>query len=265
MAEETTTNETPAKEKKPKLPREGPILKFIGPEGASKILVLFAALTIILQGNTAFWANGVNALPIPNGLSIFCGVMLWILGVILILMIGIIGFGIPTLKKIEIVEKYYNPIVIMLLGLLVLLFEILSLGNALLTPSIGIIGLIIGALLGAILLVIAAILEQTKEKQKMKPSKLVCLVGVIIAIIEAVVLFAIFPFTFQNYWDGVISIIVAILLLLSMYDRIKFIPYEWWMVLILGFILYGWVHPLVQFGTGGTIVLISFILMLIEK
>ena len=63
-----------------------------------------------------------------------------------------------------------------------------------------------------------------------------------------------------------LGIIVVILLLLSMYEKIKFIPYQWWMVLILGFILYGWVIPAgVSGGTGGTIVLISFILMLLEK
>lgn len=251
MAEETT-NETPAKEKKPKTPREGPILKFLGPEGASKIIVLMAALSIILQGNTAFWRTG---LP----LSIFCGVMLWILGIVLILMIGTIGFGNQILKKIEVIEKYYNFITIIILALLTLLFEFLLVLNTLT------IGAIIGTILGGILLLIAAVLEQTKEKEKMKPSKLVCLVGVIIAIIEAVILFITVPITFANYWDGVIAIIVAILLLLSMYEKISFIPYEWWMVLILGFILYGWVAPVSAFGTGGTLVLISFILMLIEK
>jgi len=260
MAEEIT-NEKPAKEKKPKTPREGPILKFIGPEGASKIVVLMAALSIILQGNTAFWALGVNALPVPNGLNIFCGVMLWILGVILILMIGIIGFGSATLKKIEIIEKYYNPIVIILLALLVMLFEILIVANAFLVVSTLTITSILGSILGGLLLIIAAFLEQTKEKEKMKPSKLVCLVGVIIAIIEAILLFATLPTMFSNIWDGIVALIVAILLILSMYDKITFIPYEWWMVLILGFILYGWVPPAV----GGTIVLISFILMLIEK
>lgn len=260
MAEERTINEKSARGIKPKISSGGPILKFIGPEGASKVVLLIAALSIILQGNEAFWTYGINATPV-NRLGIFCGIILYILGIILILMIGTIGFGTATLKKIELIEKYYNPFVLLCMAILIIVFEILSAtASFLVLQSENILTLVFSSLLGGTLTIIAAILEQTKYKEIMKPSKLLGLVGAFFAIIEAFILFITLPILLSRYWDGIIAIVVVNLLLLSIYDKIRFIPYEWWMVLILGFILYGWVP-----GIGGTLVLISFILMLIEK
>jgi hypothetical protein len=242
------------KVKKERTPREGPILEFTGPEGSPKIVALMAALWVILQGNNSFW-TGVNAV---NALNVVSGIFLVILGFVLILTIDILNFGDPTLKKIEIFEKFYRFEVLLILGVLVLIFELLSINFALLTAAA------LANLLGAFLIIIAAIMEILIKKGKtIKPSKLVTLAGIVITILEAIFLFAI-PIP-ANIWDGIVGIIVVILLLLSMYEKIKFIPYQWWMVLILGFILYGWVTPIGGTGTGGTIVLISFILMLLEN
>jgi hypothetical protein len=79
------------------------------------------------------------------------------------------------------------------------------------------------------------------------------------------------PITLAHYWDASIAVVIVAILLLSIFKVIKFIPYEWWMVLILGFILWGWVIPAGRInvvsggGIGGTLVLISFILMLLEE
>ncbi|TFF98687.1 MAG: hypothetical protein EU547_00795 [Promethearchaeota archaeon] len=274
MAEEskepTTSEETPKKE--PKTKKE-PILTFSGPEGASRIITLMAALAIILQGNTAFWTNGVNSFVpgAPPGTNIFfvlniiCGVFLYILGVIIILMIGIVEISIKYLEKIEILEKLYRFEFIFVFAGLTILFEVLS--TLYLEPNIPI-TIYLSVLLGGVLLVIAAILEIIKDKDVIKPSKFVCLFGCGYSVVEAIILFITLPLAFSNYWDGSVAIIVVILLLLSLFEKIKFIPYEWWMVLILGFILWGWVNPVGSIsggGVGGTLVLISFILMLIEK
>jgi hypothetical protein len=258
---EETKEEAPKMEKKPKVkkeraPRDGPFFQLTGPKGSPRIVALMAALSVILQGNNLFWA-GVN---FPNPLNILCGVFLYILGILLILTLDILNFGDPTLKRIEVFEKFYRFEVLLILGIVVLLFEMLSISFAIGTAS----ALLI--MLGGILVIIAAIMEIMIKKEKtMKPSKLVALAGIIITIIEVVYLFAV-P-SLSTIWDGIVGIIVIILLLLSMYDKIKFIPYQWWMVLILGFILYGWVSPIGTgaIGTGGTVVLISFILMLLEK
>ena len=259
--EEAPKEEAPKKEKKPKVkkeraPRDGPILQITGPEGSPKIVALMAALAVILQGSNLFWA-GVNFL-IP--LSVLTGIFLFILGVILILTIDILNFGDPLLKRIEIFEKFYRFEVLLILGIVVILFEMLSINF-----NIGTAGAL-AVMLGGILVINAAVMEILIKKEKtMKPSKLVALFGIIITMIEVVYLFA--APSLSTIWDGIVGIIVITLLLLSMYDKIKFIPYQWWMVLILGFILYGWVSPIGTgaIGTGGTIILISFILMLLEK
>lgn len=255
MGEETTITEPVKEEKKPKVkkerpPRDGPLFQMTGPEGSPKIVALMAALSIILQGNNLFW-TGVNFL-LP--LSLTCGIFLFILGIILILTIDILNFGDPTLKKIEIFEKFYRFEVLLILGIIVILFEMLSINFALGSP------VALAVMLGGILVITSSIMEFMINKEKtMKPSKLVALIGIIITLIEVIYLFSV-P-SLSTIWDACVGIVVIILLLLSMYDKIKFFPYQWWMVLILAFILYGWISP----GTGGTIILISFILMLLEK
>ncbi len=255
--EEKPKKEKPPKEKKPKKerpPRDGPILSFTGPEGSPKIVALMGAMSTIWIGNLIFWA-GVNTVAMvpANGLWIFYGIMLWILGLLLILTLDIIDFGDPTLKKIEALEKFYRFEVLLLFGLLILLFELLFI-NFLPTTAAA-----LGRLLSGILVLVAGILELLIKKGKdIKPSKVVALIGIILAFIEIFFQFA--GATTASIWDGIVGLIVVLLLLLSMYEKIKFIPYVWWMVLILGYILYGWVGTL-----GGTLILISFILMLIEK
>jgi len=259
--EEAPKEEAPKKEKKPKVkkeraPRDGPLFQMTGPEGSPKIVALMAALAVILQGNNLFWA-GVN-FSIP--MSVLSGVFLFILGFILILTIDILNFGDPTLKRIEIFEKFYRFEVLLILGIIVILFEMLSINFNIGTASA------LAVMLGGILVITSAIMEILIKKEKtMKPSKLVALIGIIITVVEVLYLFSV-P-TLSNIWDACVGIVVIILLLLSMYDKIKFFPYQWWMVLILGFILYGWVSPIGTgaIGTGGTIILISFILMLLEK
>ena len=259
MGEETSevppAEEAPKKEKKPKVkkeraPREGPLFQMTGPEGSPKIVALMAALSIILQGNNLFW-NGINfALP----LSLTCGIILFILGIVLILTIDILNFGDPTLKKIEIFEKFYRFEVLLILGAVVIVFEGLSILFAIGSSAA------LAVLLGGLLVITSGIMEFMVGKgNTIKPSKIVALIGIIITALEVIYLFSNPIFT--SIWDACVGIVVIVLLLLSMYEKIKFFPYQWWMVLILGFILFGWVSP----GTGGTFILISFILMLLEK
>jgi hypothetical protein len=185
-------------------------------------------------------------------------------------MIGIIEFSVKYLEKIEVLEKYYRFEVLLVLAALMLLFESLStlgLIQSILNMTNPLNNLLayINILLGGIILFIAAIMEIIKEKD-IKPSKFMCLFGCAMAIFEAIVLYM--TISLPTYWDATLAVIVVIILLLSIFKVIKFIPYEWWMVLILGFILWGWVNPTGTIsggGLGGTLVLISFILMLLEE
>ena len=57
---------------------------------------------------------------------------------------------------------------------------------------------------------------------------------------------------------GIVGIIFAIILLLTLYDKIDIkIPYAWWVVLIIGFVIFTWIS-----GVSGTIIMVAFILIL---
>jgi hypothetical protein len=48
------------------------------------------------------------------------------------------------------------------------------------------------------------------------------------------------------------------ILLLTLFDKIDIkIPYSWWVVLIIGFVIFTWVS-----GVSGTIIMVAFILLL---
>ena len=270
--ESSTTEQAPKKEKKPKT-KKGPVLSFVGPEGASRIVTLMAALVIILQANYFFWTLGIDLIRTQGpdlfyGLNVFCGIMLYIIGVIIILMIGIVEISVKYLEKVEMLEKLYRFEILFVFAALTLLFEVL--GTFYLKDNLNY-TVYLSVLIGGVLLVIAAVLEIIKEKD-IKPSKVMILCGCGYAVFEAIILFITTPLVFENYWDGSIAIIIVILLLLAIFNKIKFIPYEWWMVLIFGVILWGWVNPAQTViglpsvsggGVGGTLVLILFIFMLL--
>ncbi|MFX1383954.1 MAG: hypothetical protein ACFFBP_16075 [Promethearchaeota archaeon] len=263
MVEEETlmeVKEKPKKDTKSKKIVAGAIIKFTGPEGAPKIVALIAALLTILTGSNLFWQGVHNiAINILFGSLIFYGIMLCILGVALILILDILDFGKPRLKKIEEVEKFFRWEVLVIFFFLILLFEALS--------------LLIGwdptnlpnrtRVLSSLLVLTATILEYLRIKDyEIQPSKLVAVMGIIFTLLDIALLITIPIDTspIAIFWDTCVGIAVIIFLSLSMVDAIKFIPYQWWMVLILGFIIYGWVGQ-----NGGSLILISFILMLLEK
>jgi len=220
-------------------------LKFsvTAPSGATKVIALMAALVIIREGIALFWTLAP--------LNIFYGIMEIILAGILIIVLNIVDFGVPFFKKL------YKWWIILILGLLVMLFEILALFLFSTNPifQMAFAGFY---LLGGILTIIAAILELIAGKEKMKASQIVALFGAVYTIFEVIVLFTVGGQ--QNIYHGIIGIIFVALLLISMQKKIDLkIKYEWWVVLIIGFVLFSWVGP----GIGGTIILISFILMLL--
>jgi hypothetical protein len=218
------------------------------PSGAAKVVALIAALMIIREGIALFWAS---VGPPLIALNIFYGIMEIILAGILIIVLNIVNFGVKFFQKL------YLWWVILIIGALVIMFEIFASGFSVLTAATT------GMLLGGVLVIIAAILEFMTGKEKMKASQLVALFGAAYTIFEVVILF-LSP-TIQNVYHGIIGIIFVALLLISMQNKFDLkIKYEWWVVLIIGFVLYSWVHTgFAAFGVGGTIVLISFILMLL--
>lgn len=213
-------------------------IKVTAPSSAPVVVALMAGLIVIREGIGLFWTL--------NGLLIFYGIMEIILAGILLIALNIVDFGVEPLKKL------YTWWIMLILGILVIMFEIFA-------SSFNIIAAFsTGMLLGGVLIVIAAVLEFVSAKEKMKPSQIVALFGVVYTIIEIIILFS--SLNAQNVYHGIIGIIFIVILLLSMQKKVNLrIPYEWWVVLIIGFVLFSWILP----GAGGTIILISFILMLL--
>ena len=125
-----------------------------------------------------------------------------------------------------------------------------------------------GTLLGGILVIIAALIELLADKNT---SKIMLLIAAIWAIVEAVVIFiAVGQNTpglvgvasysaVQAVYYGVIAIICAVLLLLVLQAKVNIkLKLDWWLVLIIGFILYTWVAP----GVAGILVFVAFICMI---
>jgi len=110
--------------------------------------------------------------------------------------------------------------------------------------------------LAGILVITAAILEILSQKKSYTASKIVALIGACYLIYESIMF--ILGGSVISITQAIIGIILAIILLLTLYDKIDIkIPYAWWVVLIIGFVIFSWITPI-----SGTIIMVAFILLL---
>jgi hypothetical protein len=118
--------------------------------------------------------------------------------------------------------------------------------------------------LGGVLLLIAAVMEILAEKKNIVHSKFVAIVGAGFAIYECINIFILYAFaTTATIINPIIGLIAAAILIIIVLGKIDIkIPYTWWVVLTIGFIVFTWVSPLYA-GIGGTVIMISFILLII--
>lgn len=120
-----------------------------------------------------------------------------------------------------------------------------------------IIFIILGAgalLLATILMVCAFLIELLSDRKSYTGSKLLVIVGAGWTIYEAILL--LMSEDVMNIILAIIGIICAVFLLLSLFDNAK-LPYAWWYVLMIGWVLFAFISVI-----GGTIVLVGFILIL---
>ena len=105
-------------------------------------------------------------------------------------------------------------------------------------------------------IILAAIIEILSQKKSYTASKIVALVGAGWLIYESIMF--IIGGNITQIALAIVGIIFAIILLLTLYDKIDIkIPYSWWVVLIIGFIIFTWVTLV-----SGTIIMVAFILIL---
>jgi len=192
---------------------------------ASKVVALIGAL-VVIQVCIGYFAT-VDALKILFGIiGLFFAVVIFI------------SLEIVDLKKLTIPYLWW---VLLIIGALLILFEF----------AVG------SSYLGGVLVLIAALLEFLSQKKTYAESKIVALIGACYLIYESVMLFLSFSFT--GIALSIVGFVFAIILILTLQDKIDIkIPYAWWVVLIIGFVVFTWVAPQVS----GTIIMVAFILIL---
>jgi len=192
---------------------------------ASKVVALIGTLVLIKLCIdfffTAYW------------LAILIGIFGLIIAFVVFDSLEIIDF-----KKLKIPYIWW---VLLIIGILLLLLEFL-------VSSFG------STFLAGILLITAAIIEILSQKKSYTASKIVALIGAGWLIYESVMFIL-----GGDIARAVVGIIFAIVLLLTLFDKIDIkIPYSWWVVLIIGFVIFTWVTPV-----SGTIIMVAFILLLL--
>ena len=172
-------------------------------------------------------------------------------GAWLAILLGIIGLLIAfvVFDSLEIIDfkKLKVPYiwwVLLIIGIGLLLFEYLVSNSFRL-------------FLAGILMIIAAVLELLSQKKSYTSSKIVALIGACYLIYECIIY--ILSGNALLVASAIVGIIFAIILLLTLFDKIDIkIPYAWWVVLIIGFVIFYWVTAI-----SGTIILVAFILLLL--
>ncbi|KKN44145.1 hypothetical protein LCGC14_0696010 [marine sediment metagenome] len=155
-----------------------------------------------------------------------------------------------------------SPVKIPYYWWLTLIFGILLIALAFLTTS-GF-GVTFKPYLGGVLLLTGGIMEILGEKKNIVNSKFVAIVGAGFTLYECINIFILYSFVgVANIINPIVGIIIAVILLIIALDLVDIkIPFNWWVVLTIGFIVFTWVSPLYA-GIAGTVIMISFILIIL--
>jgi len=205
---------------------------------APKLLAFIGMLSTLALGISYFNIALVNPLL---GIYFLWGIICLVIAFLIFVSLELIDFG-P-------VKIPYQWWIILIFGVVLLLFAYFFIGNY----------------LPAILLCMAALIELIMEKKSYEASKMVLLVGIGFSIYECFVLFL--SENLIYIINGVFGLILLIILLLIIFDVVDFkvLDYSWWLVLLIGFVIFTWVSPFAAgtvVGYGGTIILIAFLLIL---
>jgi len=196
---------------------------------ASKVVALVGVLIIIRESILYFYT--------PDTFNILYGILALVFAAVIFISLELID-----LRKVKIPYLWW---LLLIFGVLLILFAWLSSMTY----------------LGGTLVILAAILEILSKRAYVQ-SKIVSLVGALFAIYECVWLFMAGDVVLLV--NGIFGIIFAIILILTLQNKIDVkIPYVWWVVLIIGFIIFTWVSSF-NVGIGGTVILTAVILILME-
>ena len=204
---------------------------------APKLLAFIGMLYTLALGISYFFNAGANPL------FFLWGIICLVIAFLIFVSLELIGFG-P-------VKIPYQWWIILIFGVVLVLFAYFFIGNY----------------FPAIILCMAALIELIMQKKPYNGSKMVALVGIGFSIYECFILFL--SGGAINIVNGVFGLILLIILLLIIFDVVDFkvLDYSWWLVLLIGFVIFTWVSPFAAgfpvVGYGGTIILMVFLLILL--
>jgi len=188
---------------------------------ASKVVALIGALVVIQVNISYFYTSNV--------LNILYGVIGLIFAAIIFISLEIVDT-----KKVKIPYFWW---VLLIIGVLLILFGYLA-GSS---------------YLAGILILIAALLEFLSQKKTYAESKFVALIGACYLIYESIMLFL-----SASIALSIVGFVFAIILILTLQTNIDVkVPFAWWVVLIIGFVVFTYVA-----NVSGTIIMVAFILIL---
>ncbi|MFX1587091.1 MAG: hypothetical protein ACFFC1_02955 [Promethearchaeota archaeon] len=212
-----------------------------GEISASKVIAFIGMLFTVYYAIIFFYS-----VTIFTGIFVLWGIICLLIAFLIFITLELISFG--PLSKIP-----YQWWLLLIFGAILVLIAYLY----------------IGYYLPAILILMAAFIELIMQKKPYKASKMVAIVGAGFAGYECVILMLSgVTLYIVNAVFGLILIVILLLLIFEVID-FKIFNYSWWVVLLIGFVIYTWISPYAAFvggypvlGYGGMIILIAFILIL---
>ncbi|MHA2390738.1 MAG: hypothetical protein ACXAEX_02115 [Promethearchaeota archaeon] len=201
---------------------------------APKIILVIAMLFILAEA-VGFFTLG--------GLGILYGIIDLVFIAVIFISLELIGLG-P-------VKIPYYWWIMLIIGVLLVLFSWLAPGNY----------------FAAILVLLAVIVELVSDKKEFMASKLIMLFGIAFSIWDCITIFLITPINALWVVNAVFGLILLVILIILVFDFVDIkIPYTWWVILTIAFVIFTWVSPFAAgfpvIGFGGRVLMIAWVLIL---
>lgn len=228
---------------------------------APKILYIIAMLFMLLEAVAYFWVSEA----VGDALLILFGILNIVFIFLMFISLNLVGTG-P-------VKIPYFWWLMLIIGVLLILFGYLvadfwGYGTMLLTLGF-VWGVVPWPYLAGSLVLLAVIIELLAKKKDFGASKIVGLLGIALTIFDCIVIFMSYTEALPIV-HGVFGIILAVVLLILMLGLIDIkIPFNWWVLLTIAFVIFAWVSPFAlgaypAAGWGGLFLMIAWILVLFK-
>ncbi|KKM86399.1 hypothetical protein LCGC14_1279450 [marine sediment metagenome] len=208
----------------------------------SKVVAFIGVLILVAGAINSFLAAGST-----TAMNIIFGILALFLALVIFISLEFIDLG-----PVKVPYLWYLTLIIGVV-LIILAFFTTAPSTTPVTPK---------PYLGGVLVSISGIVEYLIQQQKREVvvSKFVAFAGAAFTIYQSILLFFVAP---TAVIFGIIGIIIAVILVILVMGKIDIkIPYNWWTVLIIAFIVFTWIDP-VYAGIAGTVLMVAFILIII--